>query len=48
MPEEGIVYIVAHKRGSTDFVITDAGQEYRYTVEIYEEDGINHMRVTQK
>ena len=45
-PEEGIVYIPAQKHGSTDVVVTDGGNEFRYNVEIYRDHGVDRTRIT--
>lgn len=37
--KDSMILIEAKKYGTTDFIITDGDQEYRYTLEIYEDDG---------
>lgn len=48
-PEEGIVYLYAHKYGSTTLVIIDGDKEIRYTLEVYEGAGGNpQIRITRQ
>ena len=45
--EDSIIAISAHKYGTTGFVIKDGGKEYRYTLEVYEDDnGHVQTRIT--
>ena len=44
--EEGIVYIYAHQYGETELRITDGGKETRYSVEVYNDQGIARVRIT--
>lgn len=45
--QDSVIRVQAKKLGSTGFVIQDGDNEYRYTVEIYEDDaGYNQIRIT--
>ncbi len=44
-PEEGVVYLYAHKYGVTELTVTDAGTDYRYSVEVYDENGVDRIRI---
>ena len=37
--ESSMISIFAHQFGSTEFTIKDGGKEYRYNLEVYEDDG---------
>ena len=45
-PEEGAVYVYAHKYGRTDFAITDSGREYSYTLEVYDDNGNDQIKIS--
>ncbi len=45
-PEEGAVYVYAHKYGRTDFTITDSGREYSYTLEVYDDNGNDQIKIS--
>ena len=34
-----MIHIKAHKYGTADFTIKDGKKEYRYSLEVYEDDG---------
>lgn len=45
--EDSMVLIQANKYGTTTFTIKDGDKEYRYSLEIYEDDnGIPQTRIT--
>ena len=44
--KDGIVYIKANDYGTTTMTITDGGKEYRYTIEIYDDNGVVRSRIT--
>lgn len=45
-PEQGIVYVNAHDLGTTGFTVRDGDAEYRYSLEIYRENGVVQTRIT--
>ena len=44
--KDGMLYIKANGYGTTLITITDGGEEYSYTLEIYKKDGITRTRIT--
>ena len=44
-PPKAEVLISAHKYGKTDITVTDGDKEYHYTLEIYDDDGVNRARL---
>lgn len=46
--KDGILYIRARGYGSTAITVTDGGKEYRYTLEIFNENGITRTRITPR
>ena len=46
-PEEGMVYVFAHEYGSTDFTVTDDGQETMYRIEITNDNGVDSVVITE-
>ncbi len=45
-PEEGIIYLYAHKYGETELRITDGESRTRYCVEVYDDHGTARVRIT--
>ena len=46
VPEEGRVYVITGKHGTTVFTVTDGTQERRYLLEVYEDGGTDRIRIT--
>ena len=47
--EDSMIRIQTKEYGTADFVIHDGDQEYRYTVEVYEDDaGHSQTRVSER
>lgn len=44
-PEEGIVYIYAHQYGTTEVSMIDGEKELNYSVEVYDDNGIDRIRI---
>ena len=47
LPEEGKVYIYAHKYGITEVTIRDGDKEYRYSFEVYRDGTTARIRITR-
>ena len=47
-PETARVYLHVSRYGSTDLVVTDGGEEYRYLLEVYDDGGVARIRMTPK
>ncbi len=47
-PEEGTVYLYAHKYGVTGFRIKDGDQEKQYSLEVYNDQGVDRIQITEK
>ena len=45
-PENGTVFIHAHKYGTADITVIDGGDAVQYTLEIYKEEGADQIRIT--
>ena len=45
-PQEASVHISAHKYGETAVIISDADRELRYTLEIYDDDGVSRAKLS--
>lgn len=46
IPEAGRIHIDAHKYGDTTFTVTDKGEDYLYTLTIYDDNGVDRARLT--
>ena len=44
-PEEGRILIEAHKYGETGITVTDGEKEYRYTIVIYDDKGVDRAKI---
>ena len=44
--DKGMVYVYAHKYGTTEVTITEGGRVLRYTFEVYSDKGISRIRIT--
>ncbi|MBQ6066087.1 MAG: hypothetical protein IJK89_04625 [Clostridia bacterium] len=45
LPEEGRILIEAHKYGKTGITVTDGEKEYRYTIVIYDDNGVDRAKI---
>ena len=43
-PQEWSVHISAHKYGTITVTVTDGDKELRYTLEIYDDDGVDRAK----
>ncbi|MBR2991254.1 MAG: pilus assembly protein N-terminal domain-containing protein, partial [Solobacterium sp.] len=46
-PEEGKVYIYAHKYGITEVVVTEGKKEFRFSFEVYRDQSVTRIRIEQ-
>ena len=44
--EEGRIHIDAHKYGETTITVSDKGKDYRYTINIYDDNGVDRARLS--
>ncbi|MBQ1467539.1 MAG: pilus assembly protein N-terminal domain-containing protein [Solobacterium sp.] len=45
--EDDMVYIYAHKYGTTEVVITEGEKEFRYSFEVYRDQSVTRIRIEQ-
>lgn len=45
IPEDATVYITAHKYGATTMTVTDGEKAYRYSLEVYQGEGSDQIRI---